>query len=840
MRGITIFLTIIFLFSTILQGNIIIAENNPISPSFSEPSDYLDLIWSKGFGVQLGNYNSFLVEDIDGDGKQELIFGNANPYVHILQFINGTYSIEWRSERFLYGNLRGIIMDDVDSNGYKDFIVCSPYDYLYVFNGSDNILQQEYFEKNSNFKYFAMGDIDDDGIKEIVIVEAGGNLIIIEGDDFIKEWESTNEYEGFSPNSDKWALKVTDVDEDNIPDIVMGISKSYVIVDGRNFTTKRENRNIDPNMNNFEIGKIHPNDYPSITLVNNEHIQIYNAFNDSLMCDYSIEGKWMYTGKIIKMGNVDNDDDTEIIISNYTNFIVFDGSNNIIEGISDDFQSEITGIATGDIDNDGEIEIVVGTYNGSIKIVNGNTLEIEWEYNATHINPQALFVFDIDNDGFQEILGGSEEGVMYIYNGTDYSLKFEKKLIEYEINGLIMDDSKGIGNLRMILWSNNHFYIFSMDTYDLIFKSPDLKSKIYDISMDDINNNGTSDIIIVTDSDIINSNVGIYSFNGLTYEQDWFLGDFGRGFRKLITGDIDKDGSKEILVNDKNGFIYLIDGNTKNIDWTSENNVNYSKNVAIGDVNNDGYNELIICNSKGRIYIINSINFKIEWEGELEFLNSIHAVYVFDIDNDEDAEIIFFKHDYFYILDGKTKNLEWQSKRMDYSIGFYDTYFSDLNGDNQIEIVTGENNYCYVFSVRNKPDLSIENLYYSNKEPFEGDEIKITVSIKNKGKSDASGVPILLMIDNKTITTQNISLSANSIKEVTFKWVASSGSHNVTIKLDPNNQIKEGDEFDNTENSEIFVHKSESIINTIIVILGIFAVITGSLILINLRRKKKD
>ena len=76
-------LAIVFLISAVSSGINVEAANDARTDT---DTGYLSEKWHTGIGTGVGALNSIKSADIDIDGEDELIFGNSQGYVHILDW----------------------------------------------------------------------------------------------------------------------------------------------------------------------------------------------------------------------------------------------------------------------------------------------------------------------------------------------------------------------------------------------------------------------------------------------------------------------------------------------------------------------------------------------------------------------------------------------------------------------------------------------------------------------------------------------------------------------------------------------------------------------------------
>ncbi len=100
-----------------------------------------------------------------------------------------------------------------------------------------------------------------------------------------------------------------------------------------------------------------------------------------------------------------------------------------------------------------------------------------------------------------------------------------------------------------------------------------------------------------------------------------------------------------------------------------------------------------------------------------------------------------------------------------------------------------------------KPDLIIQDLYWTPSNPAPGDIVTFTYTEKNQGDGDATGHRVTLYIDDIVISSDNIleTLPVGSTRTRTFsdKWTATSGGHDAFVKADSTEGITESNDENN-------------------------------------------
>jgi hypothetical protein len=391
-------------------------------------SDYL--------GSGPGRFNSLKAVDIDGDGNLELVFGNYEGYLNILEVRDGSYFQEWRSDP-LGTRLWGLEIADCDSDETYEIIAGDGEGVVYIYDGLSKKLewQSESFGRDAHG--IAVGNVDDDPNNEIVIGtgyktdKPWGMVYILDG--------KTHEQEGsiWVEGSRHRGIAIEDVDSDDTNEIIFGSGLSlgetpgegyiyiYSFQDG-NFTQEWKSEDLDGDVIGLVTSDIEGDGTKEIIAGNGYRYNQGYCFIFEYVGTVSDEGRgdppiykqvWMSEdigpkAYGLDVGDIDGDGIVEIVVGNQPGYIwIFDASTHQVEWKSSLLGTDILGIELEDIDLDGDIEIIAsqGGYVGKadwtsaytdphIYIINGKTHEIEFTLGGTdylEIALQAVIIISV-------------------------------------------------------------------------------------------------------------------------------------------------------------------------------------------------------------------------------------------------------------------------------------------------------------------------------------------------------------------------------------------------------------------------------------------------------------
>jgi predicted Ser/Thr protein kinase/negative regulator of sigma E activity len=321
------------------------------------------------------------------------------------------------------------------------------------------------------------------------------------------------------------------------------------------------------------------------------------------------------------------------------------------------------GLSTGDLDGDDIQDIAFGTKDGYVIVVNGVDGRELWAYRITSdeaSEPISADVVDINDDGFLEVVGA----------GRGDSLSGWKGVL------VVLDRT---GNR---LWQ-------AQSEYD----------EVVDLAYGDIDGDGDTDVV---------ASAGTYPwgggevllFDGPTGDKIWSqsLGN-GHG-RGIDAWDTNGDGRFEVAVENYDDKVFLLDGETGEILWSRGKDW-YGRDVVIGDVDDDGTYEIV--SGAGRVAVYDPGGDQ-EWIAtpEEEGMN----ISVRDVTGDGLNEVVFSSgfSGMSYALDG-TGQILWERSRSGvHAVG-------DVNGDGVSDVVFATIRYWGV-----EPPYSIDAVDGSNNE----------------------------------------------------------------------------------------------------------------------------
>ena len=364
----------------------------------------------------MGRFGSILCEDVDDDGRDEIVFGSYDGYVVSTEYRGGEYFVDWTSEQYgtrvwgltcgqfdsdpaveiiigdgegvvrsvdgrtkklewtsdtLVRDAHGLLLHDIDGDEKNELIVGTGFKtdqgwgtvYFFRQNSSEPYDQLDPFD--SRLRHIEIADLDNDGDDEL-IVTSGAALGDVKGEGYFRIFDlSTKELEYKSPDLEGCmeGMAVVDLEGDGILEIV--VSNGYRYRDGWCYIYH---------------------------YIGGEYTRVWKSENIGPKA-YGLD-----------VGDVDADGVTEIVLSNMAGYVyIFDGTTFGLEWRSENLGRDVLGIVIGDPDGDGEMELIAGQggYNGKGDFTSG--------YSTPHV-----YVIDGKTHSVEYVMGDVDEVVQWM------------------------------------------------------------------------------------------------------------------------------------------------------------------------------------------------------------------------------------------------------------------------------------------------------------------------------------------------------------------------------------------------------------------------------------------
>lgn|GEM_PF-2792775 len=364
--------------------------------------------------MKMNDMNSFDIStDIDHDGNSELVFGSYYAGMYIVDPSTKTTLWNYDPNGWGYADwCNALSINDVDNDGKPELIFsCGLQNrfYVYGFNNSYPLVQEfsaavgDIYDGTSDI---TTGDIDNDGIVEIILPDASTNPDHME----VWGWNGTSYIleKTFAPDEADGihAIAVEDVDGDRIPEIVFneytdyGVSLYIYGYNGTDYSQEWKSPDLGGYLQAIVIGDTDNDEVPEIWTGDRDHygensgavfVYKYDTASGSYRLDWMSapnENGFSRHMSPASIADWDNDGLNEIAIGSYRStdetghvwVYEYDpaSGNYVLEiNIKPPSNSDhTTSPIFGDYDNDGIVELMIGDYSGNVYIYTpGGTLE---------------------------------------------------------------------------------------------------------------------------------------------------------------------------------------------------------------------------------------------------------------------------------------------------------------------------------------------------------------------------------------------------------------------------------------------------------------------------------
>jgi hypothetical protein len=392
--------------TALLVASVIISVTIPLSGFASAEID------ADFLGSSPGRFNSIKVLDIDEDGKVEIVFGNYEGHLNVLETTGGSYIEEWRSES-LGTRLCGVEVGDVDGDDVNEIVTGNGEGYVYVYDAVTHKLEWKSGELVRDAHGIAIGDVDGDGDNDLVI-GTGYKTDTPWSNVYIFDGKTKDPIGTIGPfDSRIRSIAISDIDRDGSNEILFGsgvalgetAGEGYIYIYGYDsgiFLREWKSDDLNGDVNGLLVYDIEGDNELEIVASNGYrytpgyvYMFRYRGFG-GVGTPQTYEQLWVSEdigpkAYGLAVGDVDDDGITEIVVGNQPGYIwIFDAVNRLVEWKSELLGTDILGIALSDLDLDGQMEIIAaqGGYQGKadftsayttphLFIINGKTHAIE-------------------------------------------------------------------------------------------------------------------------------------------------------------------------------------------------------------------------------------------------------------------------------------------------------------------------------------------------------------------------------------------------------------------------------------------------------------------------------
>ncbi|OIR16494.1 MAG: hypothetical protein BEU04_04910 [Marine Group III euryarchaeote CG-Bathy1] len=605
----------IFFLSAIAPGINVEAANNARTDT---DTGYLSEKWHTGLGTGIGALNSIKSADIDNDGEDELIFGNSQGYVHVL---------DW----------------DASNDGWHETF--------------------QTVDMGGPVKGMEIAQIDDDEQLEIAIGynwnADSGKVKIIDGISLLAE---TNWSSGVSWSHTQWTegwpygLAMGDLDGDEKAELAMSGDRGFLwVVDtdkpeiyvGRDITYDEAEWYVDvgaqtggstlENTWGLTFGQFDEDEATEVAVGSKQGwIAVFDGETEELQWKYDMDGSSGADSLCYSLisADLDGDDIDELVVPQQNKLTIFmDGDRDV--RIEDTSVKSGYGLANQNLFGNDNEELVVADGSGKIRIMglDGSSLTTYQEWSGGYpMNTGGGVTVSMNGHDNPWVVHGGDAGVVRAWEITSqntHELAWTSEAGENDNLLHSLEGGKNYGvamgnlddddNLEIVVGSGSgRVYVFDGNTHETQWVSPVLDKLPIGVAIGDLNNNGDNEIAITTGLPAEPKGEDGNGGEGYFYVFEKDGNDFTQAFK---SDDIDAaygltiselDGSTYPEIGIGTGYLEIISatagttelhgavkiwgygGSSYSQEWTSGNIGQIVGGIGSGDPDDDGDNELVI------------------------------------------------------------------------------------------------------------------------------------------------------------------------------------------------------------------------------------------------------
>ena len=729
--------------------------------------------------------------DYDNDGDLDLAVGNYGPN-HIYENVNGTLGTEPALELSETEDTKvthEVMWADIDDNGWLDLVAVNGawgagYDVVHL--NFDGVISSSPDWTNENSDHSAgmdLGDYDNDGDLDLVTANYNGRECIYENQG--GTFTTTPIWESYLFDDGTQDAVFLDVDDDDDLDLYFGCSATMDSTDS----------NAD---------------------------QMY--FNDPGLWGnrrYGLLPDWRANNELwtttVKAGDIDRDGDTDVVAANgYNNCNLVVMYENTGSTLDRDYSWEVTinwpySCDLGDVDGDGWLDVAIASYNENVYLVRNNagTLDTSTIWNSTDARKSYRCQWgDMNGDGLPELAVANYHTTSTLGNNTVYLNSVKKPVVAIErpsegeiVRGIVVvlgSVAPGDSDVDVVelsfdgggSWSEaegTELWTYEWNTTELEDGNYTILAQarvgvlssnmtLVNVTVNNVPDNHPPTIRIIKPddggeadekfsiewqaSDDDGDTLEIY----LYYDTDQ---DFGNG-ATLIAPRLENTGSHEWDCSGVEEGDYYI--------------------CAVAD---DTNGSRALCYSSGMLRVYHE---SVNHDPEIDIL-AVGYVDDFTLEflwsaTDEDGESL--EIDFYYDTDTNKDNGAVLMESGLENTGRYLWDVSEMeDGDYHVlgiardERGGEEMNYSEQFTIslpELRPDFLVQSLELQPQEPKDGEDVTITVMVKNEGEARGEA-SVEFLVDGVLVTSEAVRLEPGEEKIITASWKATRGSHSFGVRV---------------------------------------------------------
>ena len=688
---------------------------------------YLSEQWSAGLGTALGALDSIVAADIDGDGDDELVAGNAQGYLHVLDW-NATHS-KYSSQLHsvdLGSSVRGLIVDQLDDDDPLEIA----YGYRWSAGGKVGILDGVLLRSEENWTSggiawsngynptdaemepfgLAAGDLDGDGRPELAVGADLGRLWVVDAvtpeiyedkEVFPDEAEWNRDLQEDFNNQqieNVWGITMGQLDSDPALEIAVGTKQGWVgVFDGqtgdRQWRYKFGGESLDGYCYGLLAADLDGSGIDELVVGCADKLAV---FRDGELLDGHPEVqrtdlKAAYGLEAVDLGFSNDNPELVVAVGNGDLYVLeLSGSSLLtrLEWDSGESMSNGAGVTVSLMH--AKPWVIHGGDDGVLKAweIDGNNdpqlvwstepQQGEWSpvYSLRGGQTWGVAAGDIDDDPALEVLVGCGSGQVVAFDGETHVVDWVSPVMEKLPVGIVVADVDNDNDVEIVISTG------APDEGRVEGEGSEGYLYIFDRSGNSFTQSYQSDNI---DSAL---GLSVTELDGSTYPE---IG--------VATGYIEYVLSGSTVTPYPHGEVRVFgyDGSSYGEEWGSGDLEEVVVGLATGNADDDAQNELVAGTASGSVRVYHASGGSYELDGDIidTDRSEAYGLALTDVDDDGGNEILVGtakKGDEkarVIIYNGESRALEW-SREVDYG-SVWGIAGGDFDNDTHSEIAWGTN-----------------------------------------------------------------------------------------------------------------------------------------------------
>lgn len=150
---------------------------------------------------------------LDASPGQRMVYADRYGFLRVVRITDSRTTEEWRSRRLEGGAAFEVLVEDLDGDGRVEIIARNQGSRIYVYSDDYSLRWESLPEDYRNVTAMALANVDNDPAYEIIVL-SDGLLDYIDGQGFNREFQSTQSYQATE-------MAVGNVDSDSELEIVL-------------------------------------------------------------------------------------------------------------------------------------------------------------------------------------------------------------------------------------------------------------------------------------------------------------------------------------------------------------------------------------------------------------------------------------------------------------------------------------------------------------------------------------------------------------------------------------------------------------------------------------------